>query len=317
MTNELLLEGEFYRLHRGDTIPIMASLPADSIDFAVTSPPFPAVYAYTDEASDIGNSEERPDAKLHLSFFFRQFRRILKPGRAFVMHCNQIPRMKRSGGEGLFDFRGLLIRLGERAGLVFEYDWAVRRNPQAQAITTKARELQFAGLESDRARQRGALPDYLLKFRAPGDNAVPVVGDGQVSRNDWIEWAECTWDAIKYPTSVMGDHKAFTLNAEIGRTDKETRHICPMQLSVIDRLVRLYTNPGEIVFDPFSGIGSTGYVSLRLGRRFVGCELKPEYQEASLAKFAETVAGLDAAEASMFDFMVEDEAVPEMTWVAS
>ena len=158
-----LLGCDEYRIHFGDCIPHMMTMPPACIDFAVFSPPFPSLYAYTSKAEDIGNSEDlKGEAKLHLSFFYNAIRRILKPGRVMMVHVMQIPRMKRSGEVGLFDFRGLNIRLGERAGLVFEYDWAVRKNPQAQAIRTKSRELQFVGLESDRAKSRGALPDYLL-----------------------------------------------------------------------------------------------------------------------------------------------------------
>ena len=234
---------------------------------------FPALYAYTAEACDIGNSEDlKGETKLHLSYFYRQLARIIKPGRVCVVHVAQIPRMKRSGEVGLFDFRGLNIRLAERAGLVFEYDWAVRKNPQAQAIRTKSRELQFAGLEADRAKTRGSLPDYLLKFRSKGDNAVPIKGGEQVSRNDWIQWAECCWADIR---------ETDTLNVKEGRGDDDTKHICPLQLGVIDRLVRLYTNEGEIVFSPFTGIGSEGFVAVKRGRRFYGCEIKDEYIEAA------------------------------------
>lgn len=251
----------------------MASMPAASVDMSVFSPPFPSLYAYTSSESDIGNSEDlKGEAKLHLSFFYRQLARIVKPGRVVVVHVAQIPRMKRSGGVGLFDFRGMNIRLAERSGLVFEYDWAIRKNPQSQAIRTKSRELQFAGLESDRAKQRGALPDYLLKFRAPGENAVRIDSEAQVSRNNWIEWAECCWMDIR---------ETDTLNVAEGRAEDDTKHICPLQLGVIDRIVRLYSNPGEIVFSPFTGIGSEGYVALKLGRRFYGCELKDEYFRAA------------------------------------
>lgn len=271
----LLNDGENYRVYHGDCIPHMGlAMPAASVDFSVFSPPFPAVYAYTSEASDIGNSEDlRGEAKLHLSFFYRQLARVLKPGRVAVVHVMQIPRMKRSGGTGLFDFRGFNIRLAERAGLVFEYDWCVRKNPQSQAIRTKSRELQFAGLESDRARSRGALPDYLLKFRAPGENAVPVDSSGEVSRNAWIDWAECCWSDI---------NETDTLNVAEGRGEDDTKHICPLQLGVIDRMVRLYSNPAEVVFTPFAGIGSEMYTALKLGRRAYGCELKPEYYAACL-----------------------------------
>jgi hypothetical protein len=211
----------------------------------------------------------------------------------------QIPRMKRAGGQGLFDFRGLNIRLAERSGLIFEYDWAVRRNPQAQAITTKSRELQFAGLESDRARSRGALPDYLLKFTAPGENKVPIESEGDVSRNDWIEWAECTWTAEPYVINSAGK-KAYTLNTDEGKGCDDTRHICPLQLSVIDRLVRLYTNPGELVLSPFAGIGSEGFVSLLLGRRFCGIELKPEYHATALRNMERAIKMRDAERCPLF-----------------
>ena len=265
----LLNTEEQFRVVLEDCITHMAKMPEASVDMSVFSPPFPSLYAYTSEACDIGNSEDfRGEAKLHLSFFYRQLARIVKPGRVVIVHIMQIPRMKRAGGVGLFDFRGFNIRLAERAGLVYEYDWIVRKNPQAQAIRTKSRELQFSGLESDRAKTRGTLGDYLLKFRAPGDNATKIDGDMQVSRNQWIEWAECCWSDIK---------ETNTLNVREGRGEEDTKHICPLQLDVIERCVKLFSDPGEVVFSPFAGIGSEGYVSLMLGRRFYGCEIKPEY----------------------------------------
>lgn len=267
-----------WHIHHGDCIEYMAGLPAACFDLAVFSPPFPSLYAYTGSDRDIGNSEDlKGDGKLHLSFFYRQLARVVKPGRVVVVHVAQIPRMKRTGGRGMHDFRGLNIRLGERAGLTFEYDWCVRKNPQAQAIRTKSRELQFAGLESDRARQRGSLPDYLLKFTAPGDNAVPVDSENEVSRNDWIKWAEACWDDIR---------ETDTLNVRPTKGEGDTKHICPLQLEVIDRLVRLYSNPGDVVFSPFAGIGSEGVISVRRGRRFVGCELKDEYHAAARENLA-------------------------------
>lgn len=289
----LLSDGEDFHVELADCIPHMHGMPEASVDFSVYSPPFPAVYAYTSSPADIGNSEDlRHEAKLHLSFFYRAIRRVIKPGRAMVVHVMQIPRMKRTGGDGLFDFRGLNIRLAERAGFVFEYDWCVRKNPQSQAIRTKSRELQFAGLESDRANCRGALPDYLLKFAAPGENAVPVRSRGDVSRNDWIKWAECCWDDIK---------ETDTLNVAEGRGADDTKHICPLQLGVIERLVRLYTNPEEIVFSPFAGIGSEGYASLKLGRRFYGIELKAEYHAAALRNCERAIRVRAESERTLFD----------------
>ena len=275
----LLTNGDKYSIHHGDCIPhMMEDMPAESVDFSVFSPPFPTLYAYTSKAEDIGNSEGmQGEAKIHLSFFYRALARVMKPGRAVVVHVMQIPRLKRSGEVGLHDYRGMNIRLCERAGLVYEYDWAVRKNPQAQAIRTRSRELQFAGLESDRAKQRGALPDYLIKFRAKGDNQTPIDSEGEVSRNEWIQWAECCWDDIK---------ETDTLNTAAAKSEDDTRHICPLQLGVIDRLVRLYSNPGEIVFSPFTGIGSEGYVAVQNGRRFYGCEIKDEYYQQAFRNIA-------------------------------
>ncbi|MFM8271983.1 MAG: DNA-methyltransferase [Gemmata sp.] len=293
-------EGD-YHVHHGDCIEHMAALPAAVFDMAVYSPPFPSVYAYTSSDRDIGNSEDlRGDAKLHLSFFFRQFARLLKPGRVAVAHVQQIPRMKRAGGRGLHDFRGLCIRLGERAGLTFEYDWLVRKNPQAQAIRGKAWELKFQGVETDRSMSRGTLCDYLLKFRAPGENAVPIDSAGQVSRNDWIKWAEGAWFDIR---------EADTLNGQKGlkaaRGESDTKHICPLQLEVIERLVRLYSNPGEIVFSPFAGIGSELVTALRLGRRAYGCELKDEYHAEAVRNCA-AVVQWQAEQPGLFDDMAEE-----------
>lgn len=258
---------------------------------------FPSLYAYTSQAEDIGNSEDlRGDAKLHLSFFYRQLQRVVKPGRVIMVHVAQIPRMKRSGEVGLHDFRGLNIRLAERAGLVFEYDWVVRKNPQAQAIRTRSRELQFSGLESDRAKTRGTLPDYLLKFRVPGDNATPINAKDQVSRNQWIDWAECCWSDIK---------ETDTLNVKDGRGEDDTKHICPLQLGVIERLVRLFSNPGEVVFSPFTGIGSEGFMAVKLGRKFYGCEIKQEYYDAAVKNMARAERLRDESNRTLFDDLEE------------
>lgn len=277
-------------IHHGDCIPhMLEDMPENSVDMAVFSPPFPSLYAYTASEADVGNVDTMGnEAAVHLGFMFAGLARVLKPGRVAIVHVCQIPRMKRTGGVGLHDFRGTNIRIGERAGLVYEYDWSVRKNPQAQAIRTRSRELQFAGLESDRCKQRGTLQDYLIKFRKPGENAVPIDAKGQVSRNDWIAWAEGCWSDIQ---------ETDTLNTAAAKSDDDTRHICPLQLEVIRRCVLLFSNPGEIVFSPFAGIGSEGFVSLggksaKTGkqisdpRRFYGCELKPEYHRQALRNLA-------------------------------
>jgi DNA modification methylase len=278
-----IFDDDQWTMRYADCIPhMLEDMPPESVDFAIFSPPFPSLYAYSDATGDIGNVDSMGgEAAVHLSFMFHGLARVLKPGRAAVVHVCQIPRMKRSGGVGLCDFRGTNIRLGERAGLVYEYDWTVRKNPQAQAIRTRSRELQFSGLENDRAAQRGTLNDYLIKFRKPGENKVKVDTKNQVSRNDWIAWAEGCWDDVQ---------ETDTLNTKVAKSEDDTKHICPLQLEVIRRCVLLYTNPGEIVFSPFAGIGSEGFValggrspktkrSIDDARRFYGIELKREYFE--------------------------------------
>ena len=283
-----------WTLHHGDCIPHMVEeMEPQSVDLAVFSPPFPSLYAYSSHEADIGNTDSvGAEAKLHLGFFYRALARVLKPGRVAVVHVCQIPRMKRSGGVGLCDFRGINIRIGERAGLVYEYDWLVRKNPQSQAIRTRSRELQFSGLENDRAKQRGTLADYLIKFRAPGENAVAVDVKNQVSRNQWIDWAEAAWNDIR---------ETDTLNVRGTKGEDDTKHICPLQLGVIDRVVRLFSDPGELVFSPFAGIGSEGYVALKLGRRFHGCELKQEYYSTA----CRTLRGVTANAEQQRDLFAE------------
>lgn len=300
-----ILDGDQWHIEHGDCIEIMHTMPDKCIDFAVFSPPFPSLYAYTDSEADIGNVDVMGDeASIHLRFFYSALSRLIKPGRAVVVHVMQIPRMKRTGEVGLSDFRGINIRLAERCGLVYEYDWSVRKNPQAQAIRTKSRELQFAGLESDRAKQRGSLADYLIKFRAPGENRVRIDTKGQVSRNDWIKWAECTWDDI-----IETD----TLNVAAGRDEKDVKHVCPLQLEVVRRLVLLYSNPGEIVFSPFTGIGSEGFMAVggkspKTGRaiadprRFFGCELKESYHRAACANLTAAVESRESGEQKTLAF---------------
>lgn len=270
-----------YTITHGDCIEHMPTMQENSMDFSVFSPPFPLLFAYNPSLRDLGNSEnlENGEAKLHFSFFFNQLIRVMKPGRVVIVHCMNIPFLKRTGKEGLFDFRGLLIRIAQRSGFTYEYDWAVSKNPQSQAIRTHAHQLQFASLEKDQSRVRGALSDYLIKFKKPGENKVPVKNDGTVSRDDWISWAEGTWD---WKTI----RETATLNTKEAKSEEDTRHICPMQLQVIDRLVKLYTNPGEVVFSPFAGIGSEGYVAIGLKRNFYGIELKEEYYKKALQNFA-------------------------------
>ena len=292
---KLLEDTEEFRIHHGDCIPHMAEdMPEASVDFSVFSPPFPSLFAYTSEECDIGNTNDpKQEGRLHLSFFYNALRRVMKPGRVVVVHVMQIPGLLRNGGLGMVDFRGMNIRLAERAGLIYQYDWLVHKNPQAQAIRTHSHNLLFVTLERDRAISRGALGDYLIKFIAPGDNETPINSSGEISRQDWIDWAEASW----HWRDIRETH---TLNTAAAKGEDDTKHICPLQLGVIERLVKLYSNPGEIVFSPFAGIGSEGHESCRMGRRFYGCEIKDEYYQQAYKNIGKAIDDRKHAELTLW-----------------
>ena len=284
-----------HAVHLGDCIPhMLRDMEPESMDLCVTSVPFPAMYAYTDSEADLGNADALgAESKVAFGWFFRGLARVMVPGRAALVHCMQLPRSARTGRRGLADFRGFLIRLAERAGFSYEYDWLIRKNPQAQAIRTRSRQLQFAGLESDRANARGALGDYVLKFLAPGENPRPVVAEGQASRDDWIAWAEGCWGDIK---------ETDTLNVRAARKEEDTRHICPLQIGLVDRLIRLFSDPGDTVFDPFAGICTVPRQAAILGRSSYGCELRQDWRDAGLASVAEALeAARGGGQRGLFD----------------
>jgi DNA modification methylase len=176
---------------------------------------------------------------------------------------------------GLTDLRGATIEAFVARGWVYHGEVCIDKDPQAQAIRTKAKSLLFVQLKRDASWLRPALADYILVFRKPGDNAVPIHPD--ITNEDWIEWARPIWYGIR---------ESDTLNVREGRSEDDERHICPLQLGTIERCVRLWSNPGDLVLSPFAGIGSEGYQSIKLGRRFVGVELKPEYAEVAAKNLA-------------------------------
>lgn len=194
----------------------------------------------------------------------------------------------RDGYIGMKDFRGQTIAAFEDAGWVYHGEVCIDKDPQAQAIRTKSKGLLFVQFKKDASWIRPAMADYILVFRKPGDNADPIHPD--IDNEAWIEWARPIWYGIR---------ESDTLNVAEGRDDNDERHICPLQLGTIERCVRLWSNPGDTVCDPFAGIGSTGYVSIKHGREFVGCELKRSYYDAALKNLARAVS--KKAQQNLFD----------------
>jgi DNA modification methylase len=272
--------GPRWRLMLGDSCERIEEVETDSVDLSVFSPPFASLYTYSPSARDLGNSQSRDEFFEHFEFIITGLLRVTKPGRLACVHVQQIATTKAVHGViGLTDFRGQVIAAFLQQGWVLHGEVTVDKDPQAQAIRTKAQALMFQTLNRDSASSRPALADYVLVFRAPGENAVPIKPD--CDNDTWIQWARPVWYSIR---------ETDTLNGRAAREDADERHIAPLQLSLIERCVRLWSNRDETVFSPFAGIGSEGYVSVRQGRRFVGIELKASY-------WRQAVANLETADA--------------------
>ncbi len=283
--------GDDWTIYNGDSSEVLAGLPDQSIDLAVFSPPFSSTYTYSPSERDLGNVANDAEFWDQFSFISRELLRLMKPGRLVAIHVANLPAYKNTHGySGRRDFRGDTIRHFERAGFLYHSEITIDKNPQAQAIRTHSHGLLFAQLQRDARHMWQCWADYVVVMRTPGDNDVPVKTD--LSQEDWIEWAHSVWPAsggtevdqvsaqwaadlasqVWYgirETDVLGTHEA--------RENDDERHLCPLQLPVIERCVRLWSNPGEVVLSPFAGIGSEGVGALRNRRRFVGVELKPAY----------------------------------------
>lgn len=270
--------GSGWKLLLGDSCERLAEIPDDSIDLSIYSPPFASLFTYSPSDRDLGNSSDRAEFLEHYGFIVRELLRVVKPGRLVAVHCQQIALQKaRDGHMGLTDFRGELIAAHVAAGFIFHGECTIDKDPQLQALRTKAHALMFASLRRDGCNVRPALADYLLIFRVPGDNAVPVECD-DIDNPTWIKWASPIWSDIR---------ESATLNTAVAKQNDDERHICPLQLPLIERCVRLWTNKDEMVLSPFAGIGSEGYESIRLGRRFTGIELKPSYWSTAVTNLQE------------------------------
>lgn len=255
----------------GDSAERIHEIADASVDLSVFSPPFASLFTYSPSERDMGNSRG-DEFWTHFGFLIRDLLRVTKPGRNCAVHVQQVPTtVAHDGVTGLRDFRGETIREFIANGWVFHGEVTIDKDPQAQAIRTKAKGLLFVQKERDRSWLRPAFADYILVFRKPGDNAVAITND-EVSNDDWIEWARPIWYGIR---------ESATLNAAEAREQKDERHIAALQLETVRRCIKLWSNPGDLVLDPFAGIGTTGYIALQNERRFVGCELKRSYFEAA------------------------------------
>lgn len=281
--------GDDWTLTNGDCVEGVAALADESIGLSIYSPPFLSLYTYSATERDMGNCASSAEFFEHFGYLLRELLRVTKPGRHTCVHVAQVAAMlERDGYIGLKDFRGDTIRAYIDAGWIYHGEVCIDKDPQAQAIRTKAKGLLFVQMRKDSSWSRPALADYILVFRKPGTNTEPIQPD--ITNEQWIEWARPIWYGIR---------ESDTLHVAEARGDDDERHICPLQLGTIERCIRLWSNPNDLILSPFTGIGSEGYEAVRLGRRFVGFELKPQYAEVAAKNLDAAVAA--KAQGSLFD----------------
>jgi DNA modification methylase len=285
-----------YAIYNGDCIEVMRDLPDESVHFSVFSPPFADLYCYSDSPMDLGNCKNYDEFFVHFGFVVEQLARIIKPGRNCAVHCMDIPAMKeRDGFIGIKDFSGDIIRLFQKHGFVYHSRHTIWKDPLIEATRTKALGLMHKQLQKDSTRSRAGLPDYLLAFRNAGENTIPVThpeglesyaGSDEMPRADGIKRSHNIWRAYASPV-WMDIRQTNTLNAKTAREADDEKHLCPLQLDVIERALTLWSNPGEVVFTPFMGVGSEVYGAVLNGRKGMGAELKTAYYNQAVRNLAE------------------------------
>lgn len=289
---------EKYTLMLGDSCKRLAELDSESVDFSVFSPPFSAIYAYSPTEQDLANSRGMAEFFAHFNFIITELFRVMKPGRNIAVHLMQLPATKTYHGfTGMIDFHGEIVRAFTQAGFHFYGEAYIQKNPQVQAIRTKKLSLLFKTLKKDSTQLAPGIPDCLVIFKKPGENAVPVtpIDNGEMDENDWIAWAHPIWTDVR---------ETETLNVAVAKENPDEKHVSALQLEVIRRAVIMYTNPGELVLDPFGGVGSTGYVAVQNKRRATMIELKPSYYRVMINNMHNAVV----AQPSLFDWMESTEA---------
>lgn len=320
-------QGEGWALHNSDCIEGMWAMPESSVDCAVFSPPFGDLFVYSDSERDLGNAGTGEAFINQYAFFAEALTRVMKPGRIICVHCTDLPMRKgRDGAIGLQDFSGDLIKAHTAAGMIYHGRATIWKDPVVEMQRTKALGLLYKQIRKDSAMNRVGMPDYMLFFRKDGDNPDRIEhcapGDTKAALEIARKWLEnmrrlglCSqvpdddvlqeliahaefdvyeWQKLASPVWMNIQQGNVLNNYRMGKAADDEKHVCPLQLDVIENCLRLYSKPGDVVLDPFNGIGSTGYVALKMLRKYIGFELKPEY-----AKIADR--NLQEAEKSIGD----------------
>ncbi len=320
---EELAQGHDWQLYLGDSVKTIDHIATDSLGLSVFSPPFPGMYVYTNSPHDMGNVTDIDQMIDQFSYLMGpdKLLRAMMPGRSVFIHITQgVAQKGRDGYIGLKDFRGKIIEMMQGHGWIYYGEAVIDKDPQLKAMRTKDHGLMFKSLVTDAARMHPALPDYLLQFRKPGDNPVPIEagqhmgGKGWVSNFEWILWARPVWYAADYMPGTwrpdfngdgcdFGIRETDVLNVRQARDTNDERHLCPLQLGVIERVVKVWSAPGDIVYSPFAGIGSEGYVALKEGRKFIGGELKESYWRNAIRNLEAAIS--ERGQGMLFDIAAD------------
>ncbi len=272
-------KGDGFTLHLGDCVKWSRRMDDNSVDYSVFSPPFADLFVYSNSDHDMGNCKDDGEFVAQLRFLIGELFRVIKPGRNVSFHCMNLPTTKmRQGFIGLRDFRGDLIRAFQDAGFVYHSEVCIWKDPVVAMQRTKALGLLHKTIRENAAMSRMGLPDYVVTMRKPGDCEDRVTHGDDLPVHMWQKYASPIWDDI---------NQGRTLNKLPARDENDEKHMCPLQLDVIERCIHLWTNPGDVVFSPFTGIGSEGYCAVKMGRRFVGIELKPQYWDLACQNIAD------------------------------
>ncbi len=277
--NPKIVKTENYQIMHGDCVELIQTLPNESVGFSVFSPPFASLYTYSNDIRDMGNSGSYEEFCNHFDFLVKELHRVLMQGRNVAVHCMDLPIQKgKEGFIGLRDFSGMILRAFEQAGFIYHSRVTIWKNPVTEMQRTKALGLLHKQVKKDSTMTRVGIPDYVLIFRKDGERNEPVKCDIPV--DIWQKYASPVWMDIDY-----GDTLQYT-NA---RDKSDERHICPLQLPTIERLITLYTNEGDTVLTPFMGIGSEAYKALEMNRKAIGFELKESYFKQAVSNVKDIV----------------------------
>lgn len=294
-----------YAIYNGDSCDITKEIPDNSIHYTLFSPPFASLYTYSNSNRDMGNSKGDDEFYEHFVFLAKELYRITMPGRLLSFHCMDLPMMKeRDGVIGLKDFPSIIRQVFEDCGFIYHSKVTIWKNPVTEMQRTKALGLLHKQIRKDSTMNRQGIPDYIVTMRKPGDNPERVAHTHETFPVDvWQNYASPVWMDIR---------QSDTLQKKSARDDKDERHICPLQLEVIQRCIELWTNPNDIVFDPFGGIGSTAYVALTLGRRAISSELKESYFKQMKGNVEEAlnhgIMDCPVGQMSIEDFLMDNPA---------